>query len=97
MINRGGVIYPDGEGTLLHADRMAAAIAVHQNAQKIAFCHDAAAIGKIIPPNEISNIQFIERIMPENLIFSECVEYNDDLTDLIYIRPAVATRPAEGA
>ncbi len=97
MINRGGIIYPDGDGVLIDIDKIEDLMSSHRDSIKIAFQNDYQAINKILPLNIVNEIAFIDAILPENLIMSKCSEYDNDLTNLIYIRPAVAKSPAESA
>ncbi|MCP3967261.1 MAG: hypothetical protein GY750_03655 [Lentisphaerae bacterium] len=57
-------------------------------ASYVAFTNEATAIEKIVPASISNSINYLKHIPTENLIKSN-LPYTDNLTELVYIRPAV--------
>ncbi|MCF6176062.1 MAG: tRNA (adenosine(37)-N6)-threonylcarbamoyltransferase complex dimerization subunit type 1 TsaB [Victivallaceae bacterium] len=53
---------------------------------------DATALGKIIPQNILDKVNYQGHIPVVELLSSQSSNWNNDLTDLCYIRPAVFTQ-----
>lgn len=59
----------------------------------VALEKDRAAIEKIVPEALRDDIKYFEHLPVSELIFSKYGEWDNDLTKLVYIRPAVFTEP----
>jgi tRNA A37 threonylcarbamoyladenosine modification protein TsaB len=94
LVNQDGAIIPAGKNDVLSARDANAFFNDRKFNHLIALEKDRAAIAKVIDANMMERFKLIEHISPENLIFAQCAEWNNDLTDLVYIRPAVFTGPA---
>lgn len=93
LVNQSGIILPTGKNDILSASDAAAFFNDREFSHLVALEKDRAAIMKVLSSYSIQKISFIEHVPAEKLIFAKCTEWNNDLTDLVYIRPAVFTEP----
>ena len=89
LINQAGEIIPAGKNDVLSANDANAFFDDRKFSHLVALEKDHAAIAKVVNADMLGLFKLIEHISPEKLIFSRCAEWNNDLTDLVYIRPAV--------
>lgn len=94
MFNRDGEIVPSGRTSALDETVAPEFFADGKFTGLVALSKDAAAIAKVIGAAALARFKLVEHLAPEELIRSRSVEWNNDLTDLAYIRPAVFTVPA---
>ncbi|QSH41862.1 hypothetical protein P0136_05835 [Lentisphaerota bacterium ZTH] len=86
--NRNGEITATGVTEVLNKQQAADFFVANGFSAYTAFNSDRAALEKIISPEIISEIKFAEHIPTANLIKSS-LPYTNNLTELVYIRPAV--------
>ena len=91
LVNQAGEIIPAGKNDVLSADDANAFFDDRKFSHLVALEKDHAAIAKVVNADMLGLFRLIEHISPEKLIFAQCTEWNNDLTDLVYIRPAVFT------
>jgi tRNA A37 threonylcarbamoyladenosine modification protein TsaB len=93
LVNQAGAIFPAGKNDILSASNADAFFKSRNFNHLVALEKDRAAIVNVLAGYPIEKFSFIEHVPVENLIFAQCTEWNNDLTDLVYIRPAVFTEP----
>ena len=94
LVNQGGIIIPAGKNDVLSAQDANAFFNDHKFNHLVALEKDRAAIAKVVNTDIMKQFKLLEHMSPEKLIFAQCAEWDNDLTDLVYIRPAVFTGPA---
>ena len=94
LVNQGGEIIPAGKNDVLSAEDAETFFNDRKFTHLVALEKDHAAIAKVADANTLERFKMIEHISPEKLISAQCAEWDNDLTDLVYIRPAVFTGPA---
>jgi tRNA A37 threonylcarbamoyladenosine modification protein TsaB len=94
LVNQDGAAIPSGRNDVLSAMDANAFFNERKFDHIVALEKDRAAIAKVVDSNILNQVKLLEHISPERLIFVEYAEWNNDLTDLVYIRPAVFTGPA---
>ncbi len=80
-----GEFHPTGEPAVLNHEQAAEYFAGHRYSQIAALAHEIPAIDKIIELNPVS----IPGIQAEGLLKATYAPFDNDLTTLVYIRPAV--------
>ena len=83
----GGRIALGAEPEILDAEAMRNFVSAHAGARFAAFAAEVPAIGKLVPELEVTPV---EEPDPAALELS-CAPFDDDVTRLVYIRPAVYT------
>lgn len=80
------------EGTVLNKEQAAEFFAENKFDLICGQTHEAEAIKAILPESAINELQTVDDFDLENLLKSS-KEFDNNLRDLIYIRPAVFTKP----
>ena len=86
--NRNGELFPTGENAVLNQEQAAAYFRSKElklAAQQV----ELAALVQLLEPDVFSKVQGVELLDMAALANAVCKEYDQDLTDLVYIRPAV--------
>ena len=94
LVNQNGTIIPAGKNDVLSARDANTFFNDRKFDHLVALEKDCAAIAKVVDANILERFKLIEHISPEKLIFAQYAEWDNDLTDLVYIRPAVFAGPA---
>jgi len=93
LVNQAGIIVPAGSNDVLSACDADAFFNDRKFNHLVALEKDRAAIEKVLDGFSIEQFSFMEHVPAEKLISAQCAEWDNDLTDLVYIRPAVFTEP----
>ena len=86
--NSNGELIPTGETAVLNQEQAAAYFAgkeIKLAAQQV----EMPALEQLLAPEVFNRVQGVETLDIAALVNSVCKEYDQDLTDLVYIRPAV--------
>jgi tRNA threonylcarbamoyl adenosine modification protein YeaZ len=90
--NQNGNIISAGIEKVLNAEQAPLFFSDNNFSHFTAFANDKQAIENIVPAEIVDKIDFVEHLPVANLIFSKNKDYDCNLTDLVYIRPAVHTQ-----
>ena len=91
LVNQAGEIVPAGRNDVLSAEDAGSFFNDRQFTLLVALEKDRAAVAKVVDADILAKFTLLEHISPEKLIFAQCADWDNDLTDLVYIRPAVFT------
>ena len=80
------------EGTVLNSEQAAEFFAENEFAMLCVQSHEAEAVKKLLPESVAAKLQIVEDYDLSPLLKSS-KEFDNNLRDLIYIRPAVFTKP----
>ena len=86
--NRKGELLPTGETAVLNKEQ-AAVYFQNKDVKLAAQSVEMPALELLLEPELFARGQGVETLDISALIYSNCKEYDQDLTDLVYIRPAV--------
>ncbi len=84
-----GIVVPVGHEEVLNAEKAEAYFPYAGFDHYVAFAYDLPSIKKIVPPEIVSTIIAVDHLPVEYLAFYQGKKYDNDLTALEYIRPAV--------
>ena len=89
LINKSGEIIPSGKTEVLNKEQAADYFANNTYSQIVALEYDSVNIEKVVPESLFAQIVWKEFPAYDKLISCSYKDYDNDLTDLVYIRPAV--------
>ncbi len=85
----------ESDGVSRVIDAASAAETLGRYPHMAAFVHDRTAILKVLPPEMHGRICFIEHLPVDKMLSLPSDNWNNDLTELVYIRQAVFTQPVD--
>ncbi|MDD5599321.1 MAG: hypothetical protein PHV82_15345 [Victivallaceae bacterium] len=89
LIKRNGEMIPTGKTQVLDRNQAHEYFAVCSYRKTAALSYEAANIEKVLPAAEFKKISWAEHLTLEKLITCRYKDFDNDLTALVYIRPAV--------
>ena len=89
LMKQAGELVPSGKTKVLDREQAREFFAGHNYSQIAALTYDSANIEAVMPPEEFAKIHWAENLAVEKLIASGYKDFDNDLTALVYIRPAV--------
>jgi tRNA threonylcarbamoyl adenosine modification protein YeaZ len=89
LIKKNGEMIPTGVTKVLNREQAKEFFAANQYKHIVAPAPDRVNIELVLPEDICGKIQYFENLPLEKLIACKYKEFDNDLTDLVYIRPAV--------
>ena len=89
LIKEDGEMIPTGMTKVLNAEQAKEFFSENKYQHIVAPTPDSTNIELVLPEEICSKVQYFENLPLEKIIASKYKEFDNDLTDLVYIRPAV--------
>ncbi len=89
LIKQAGEPVPSGRTEVLNHEQAQKFFADNSYPQIAALDYDSANIKAVLPPEEFAKIRWVKHLAFEKLIECKYKDFDNDLTALVYIRPAV--------
>jgi len=89
----GGEAVPTGKEEVLNAEQAAAFFAEYECEHLIALEAEQSALALLLPERILAQLEPFGSIRPEALALAKAKPFDGNLADLVYIRPAVFTKP----
>ena len=89
LMKQAGELIPSGKTKVLNQEQAQEFFAKNSYPQIVALDYDSSNIKAVMPPGKSAEIDWIEHLSFEKLIECRYKDFDNDLTALVYIRPAV--------
>ena len=89
LVKQAGELIPSGKTKVLNHEQAQEFFAKNSYPQIAALDYDSSNIKAVMPPEKFAEIDWIEHLSFEKLIECRYKDFDNDLTALVYIRPAV--------
>lgn len=89
LLEQDGELIPSGKTKVLNREQAREFFIDEPYRQIVALDYEAVNIEAVLPPGEFSKVHWVEHLAFAKLIECKYKDFDNDLTDLVYIRPAV--------
>ena len=89
LLKQNGELAPSGKTKVLNHEEARKFFAESPYQHIVALDYDSINIEAVLPPEEFTKIHWVKHLAFEKLIECKYKDFDNDLTDLVYIRPAV--------
>ena len=89
LLKETGELIPSGKTKVLNHEQAGKFFATNSYQRIVALDYDSVNIEAVLPPEEFTKIHWAKHLAFEKLIECKYKAFDNDLTDLVYIRPAV--------
>lgn len=89
LVKQADELVPSGKTQVLNQEQAQGFFAKNSYRQIAALDYDSVNIQAVMPPDEFAKIHWMEHLAFEKLIKCKYKDFDNDLTALVYIRPAV--------
>jgi tRNA A37 threonylcarbamoyladenosine modification protein TsaB len=89
LLKQAGELIPSGKTKVLNHEQAEKFFTDNSYRQIVAFDYDSVNIEAVMPSTEITKIHWVKHLAFEKLIECKYKDFDNDLTALVYIRPAV--------
>jgi hypothetical protein len=89
LIKEAGEMRPSGKTRVLNQEQAKTFFAENNYQELIALDYDLANMELVLPREVLAKIHWAKKLALEKLINCKYKDFDNDLTDLVYIRPAV--------
>jgi len=89
LLKQAGELIPSGKTKVLNQEQAKDFFTKSSYPQIVALDYDSVNIKAVMPPDEFAKIHWLEHLAFEKLIKCQYKDFDNDLTALVYIRPAV--------
>lgn len=89
LLKQDGELIPSGKTKVLNHEQAQKFFADNSYRQIVALDYESVNIEAVLPSEEFTKIHWVKHLSFEKLIECKYKDFDNDLTDLVYIRPAV--------
>lgn len=89
LVKQAGELVPSGKTEVLNREQAQEFFGGGSYSQTAALAYDSENIKMVLPPDDFAKIHWAENLSTEKLITCRYKDFDNDLTALAYIRPAV--------